>query len=176
MPAGEMVSTTDLESFKSGDEQHALDAATQSVRDYCGWHVGPSVSEVLTVKGRGLVTVFLPSLHVTDVASVTVDGTLLEPDEYTWTPVGLLTRVNGPCFALGARIDVELTHGHDPVPSSVAEVVMARATRRLGDAGGNIAQVSKGPFSTQYNTGGVAGFDPKTERDALDPYRIPRSR
>lgn len=170
-----MIDVAALDKFRQGDAQTAIDAATRSVRDFCGWHVGPSLTETVTVRGDGTASVWLPSMKVTTVASVLVDGAALLPGDFEWLECGLLTRTYG-WFNYGARIDVDLTHGHDPVPESVTEVVMARATRLAGDPGGNVAAVAKGPFSTQYNTGGVAGFDPKTERDKLLPYRIPRSR
>src|SRR5699024_12271535 len=42
-------------------------AATQAIRDYCGWHVAPVEEETLALDGTGTDTLLLPSRLVVDV-------------------------------------------------------------------------------------------------------------
>lgn len=177
MPADPLVQTTDLTAFKDGDPQAAIDRATDEVRGKLGWHVAPPLTETVELrfparKGRALL--FLPSLHVTAVAAVRVDGAALAADEFAWRPTGRLELFG--CYEADAVVEVDLTHGYAEVPSDLAGLVLALAARSQDDPKGNLAQIGRGPFSEQYNTGGVAGFNPKTEADVIARYRIPRSR
>lgn len=172
MPTDPIVDLAALELFQSGDAQSALDAATATVRAYCGWHVTPSVTEDLTVQPVQYATqIFLPSLHITDVAAVTLDGIDLVADDYRWTPNGVLTRVDGaywwPYLSEPAQVaTVTLTHGYEDAPD-VAQVVMALATRLQSAVGGaRIRQVGQVVYDNPTTDG------EKDEKAVLDKYRI----
>src|SRR5690625_3682743 len=68
-------------------------AATQAIRDYCGWHVAPVEEETLTLDGTGTDTLLLPSRLVVDVTSVKVRGEELPKDSYEWSTIGALRRL-----------------------------------------------------------------------------------
>jgi len=174
--ANPVVIPGDLESYQAGDPQLLIDQATADVRRYCGWHVTPSITEVVTLDGSGNGTQILPSLHVTAVTSVTYDGTLLTADDYIWSPVGVIEYAPlGPYFpgvaywSRGAgRVVVEMTHGYDEAPD-LAGVILALASRSVGARSG-LTRMQMGPFSEQYEVGSGCTA---SELATLDSYRIP---
>lgn len=168
----ELVTPEDLGAYLSGDSERALAAAEAAVRAFCGWHVAPSKTEVVTVWGAGDRSVLLPSLYVAAVASVTVDG---EPVEgFEWTPDGILRGVR-KC----GRVEVEMTHGHDADSTAgtlLSSIILATAARTIASPSGlmraQVGQVSETYSQTATNqAGGVALLD--SERALLDPYKLP---
>ena len=70
-------------------------------------------------------SVLLPERPVVSVSSVTIDG---EPLEVNWTLDGdhLVHRFGWP---LQARVVVTYTHGYEPVPDAIKEVVLGAVVR-----------------------------------------------
>lgn len=179
MSVGPLAETTDLDALLAGDAQAAIDRATSDVRGRCGWHVAPSLTETITVRAPfkgGRAVLFLPSLLVTAVDAVRVDGVTLDVNDYAWDETGRLALTGGGPFARDCVVEVDLTHGYATVPEDLQGLVLSLAARSKDDPKGNLVQVARGPFSEQYNPGGVAGFNPKAEADVIARYRIPRSR
>ena len=167
---GPIVTTTDLDSYQSGDPQTVLDQATALVRAYCGWHVAPSVTETITVDGSGSSLQLLPSLYITDIASVTVDAVLVEG--YTWSQAGYMRKAGcWPC----EQVTVTLTHGHASVPD-VQAVVLGLASRAQKSPDG-VTRTQVGAISESYSLTGVGTAGGVTlvesDRAVLDRYRIP---
>ena len=91
--------------------------ACRAVRDYCGWHIAPSVTETLTVDGPGGALLLLPTLYLTDVSSITSDGHAVTDPE--WSQNGM---VRG-CWSSKFRgVVAEITHGYDEAPAEVLAV------------------------------------------------------
>ena len=176
MSVGPIADTTALEAYRNGDPQKALDDATADVRSLCGWHVAPALTETIRVGPVPGGYRFLPSLHITEITAVRVDGVAVDLADVTWTRSGSIYVKGSRDWGDERVLEVDLTHGYDPVPADLAGVVMARAARKIGDPAGNLAARTRGPFAEQYNTGGVAGFNPSVESDVIARYRIPRSR
>lgn len=168
------VTTSDLDAYLSGDKDAALAAATAAMRSYCRWHVAPEVTEVLTVDVESDV-ILLPSLHVTEVSSVTVDGDVLDADRYEWSTAGVV-KARGRCFPRGFRkAQVKLTHGYAEAPE-VAAIVMAAAARSAENPSG-ISRTQVGQISETYSQAGrdpaVGGVFNALELAVLDRYRLP---
>lgn len=151
-------------SLTSTDEER-LEQAEADVRDYCGWHIAPNRDETITVDGSGGRILDLPSLHVTAVASVTEDGTLLEPTSYVWRDWGVIERV-GCAWGTG-KVEVELSHGYTPVPPNITAVVQAIASRAIG-ASATVSREQVGQVSRSYLADGLSAGQIAT----LDHYRI----
>lgn len=142
------------------------------IRAYCGWHVSPSITETITLDGPGSDTLFLPSLHVTDVASVTVDG--VAQNEPEWSESGLIRGAfHGRRFR---SIVVTLTHGYTELPHALkAAADRLTAVSAAGTYAG--ANVRLGNISLSVpGGGGSSSFadttgDPYVDR-ALAPYRL----
>jgi hypothetical protein len=174
-------------------EDDRLAQAEAMVRSYCGWHIAPNRDDTLTLDGDGGTVLVLPSLNVTEVLSVTVQGIVLDPTDYAWSQAGFITRV--PSYANSwntgytswsdgewsggwywwwpdapRSIVVELTHGYDPVPPEVSAVVQAIAGRLVDNPTG-LEQQTVGPFTEKY--GGAGSALGSAELGVLSRYRLP---
>ena len=140
----DLVSNTDMDGFPGAPfSSGVLAAAAASVRDDCGWHIAPSVTETLQLRSTGPI-VLLPSLHVTLVAEVrnaetgdVVDGWHLD------ARAGVLTR--SPASSWPCRVEVDLTHGHATCPASLLPTIAERAAAFA--RGGHVRQESLGSRS-----------------------------
>src|SRR6188768_527783 len=93
-------------------EGDRIEQAEQAVHDFCGWHIAPSRTETVTLSGTATRNLLLPSLHVTAVTSVTVDGVpQVEGVDYDVHSEGYLTRRNRGWW-VGDVIVVTFTHGY----------------------------------------------------------------
>src|SRR5690625_7270625 len=63
-------------------------AATQMIRDYCGWHIAPVEEETLVLDGTGTNTLLLPSRRVVQVSQVLVRDEPLDSAGDEWSAVG----------------------------------------------------------------------------------------
>lgn len=121
------------------DDADAVDAACAQVRDFCNWHIAPSVTETVTVPVRSGV-LSLPSLHVTEVVSV--DGTT---DGFTWTSDGVVRLSYGHHWSYRQTPAVVVfTHGYESCPLPVRQVVAQLASRGLVP---EAQQKAVGPFT-----------------------------
>jgi hypothetical protein len=66
-----LVSDPDWAKASAGDPEFILRATGDTIRNYCGWHISPSITETVRkreVGSNGII--MLPSLYVTDVHEV----------------------------------------------------------------------------------------------------------
>ena len=150
-------------------------AATQAIRDYCGWHVAPVIETTLTLDGTGTDTVLLPSRRVIDVLSVKALGVELEAAAYEWSSDGLLRRRRG-CWPDRYRaLTVELEHGFEDA-SILATVVDSIVARIRMDPSGMLASQSAGTqrvsFGGRLASGGGGVGLLGTEKELLAPYKL----
>lgn len=147
------------------------EAATRAIRDYCGWHVAPVVTETLTLDGTGTGTVLLPSRRVVGVASVKVDGVELEEDAYEWSADGLLRRRRGRWPHRYRSLEVTLEHGFTDA-SVLADLVSSIAARVKIDPTGALATQRAGTQSVGFTSGATGGGLMQSEKDRLAPYKL----
>lgn len=150
------------------DDVDRLLQAEALVRSYCGWHIAPSRTETVTLAGSDSRTLILPSLYVTDVASVTTYGGEVVPVEsYDWTSAGVISR--GWRVWDCRPVTVVFTHGYAEPPADVTSVVQAIARRAVAAPDGRtIVQVGQVRYSDRSTD------DRDTEAATLDRYRLPR--
>lgn len=150
-------------------EEERLEQAEAIVRAYCGWHIAPSREETVYLRARGGRSLLLPSMYVTDVASVTDDGTpLVLEDDYLWSQAGVISRPDLSYATWGyTEVVVEFTHGYDIPPPDVTAAVQAVAQRMTSDR--NIVRKTVGPFTDQY----AESLLGDAELASLRRYRIP---
>lgn len=109
--------------FSSG----VVSAAAGQVRDDCGWHIAPEVTETITLDTGGGTVVLLPSLNVVSVNEVRrEDGTVIEG--WKFRPHGVLRRAGG----WPDVIEVDFTHGYKACPPGLLSVIAERAQRIRG--------------------------------------------
>lgn len=159
------------------DDVDALvgETAVAAVRDYCGWHIAPTIAETFTLDGGGRNELSLPTLHLVSVSAVRVLGETLDPEFYEWSLAGFVrlrsVRAHFPDRLRAVEIDVE--HGFPSVPLSVRQVI-AGLVRRGEQAAGVTAQ-TVGPFSVTYGdaaASGPIGIDAYSGA-VLDRLRLP---
>lgn len=142
----------------------AVSAAAGQVRDLCGWHVAPVVTETVTLPRSSSGLYLLPSLRVVSVDAVVVGGVAVSV--FDWATDGRLelfpvwsgSRLRGPT--------VTFTHGFEVCPPGVRQAVLARATQ-LGAQRVRSQAQGVGPYSQS-----ITYFDADVASD-LAPYRLP---
>ena len=158
--------------------EQALASASKTVRNLCGWHIAPKVTEALRVDGRGGTILQLPTLHLIGIGSLTETGSALTPDvDFEWSENGVLER--HPGWSRRRRgIIATVEHGWelDQVPE-VVDLVCTLAARGLVAAKvAGAVREQAGTNSVQYGTaGGVAiSIDVLDHEVAkLRPYIVP---
>lgn len=176
------------------ETQRQLDAALAAVRNYCGWHVTPVLSnDQITVDGPGGPTLMLPTLALSAITALTEDGVALDVDTLSWSARGMVakkrfTPVPVSNFNLAYHyfrpwnfwteqfggITATITHGFATAPD--LEAVVLAAIDRGGFAAGDTAELKVvGPF--QYDTSGLAAgaIFSDAEMAILDRYRLEKA-
>lgn len=140
-----------------------VQAACQTIRTVCGWHIAPQVLETITVDSPGGRVLRLPSLYVTAVSLV---ESLAGPDpveltEWRWSQNGMLSRAE--CFPEGFRtVRVTFTHGYETCPLDLLPVIASRTQRRA-------MQESLGSRSVSFSAEGDAVLEAPLYQYKLGP-------
>lgn len=161
--------------LSSSDERKEaiLDAVSAAVRDWCGWHVSPSLECVYTGEGAGRL-LKLPALGVTKVDRLAVLGEDVE--DYEWRDDGLIRL--SPCHRFPGKwrsVVCEYTAGFGVM--GIGQIVAQIASNALVAAPG-VSEEHAGNVGITYNrtgdgiTGGVSLLD--RDKAALSPYRLVR--
>lgn len=134
------------------DVRDHVDALTDVVEDIVGAVVRRTVTE--THSGH-CATVLIPRVRpVLSVTSVTVDGTLLDPAEYSLSDTGLLTRAAGDWGYGVNNVDLVYVAGRTAVPGSIRNA--AKELLRINwrpRQGGNYSPFDGGRGDTQEPQG-----------------------
>lgn len=161
----ELLLTTDPDyaAYNSGDPEFLLRSVGATIRNYCGWHLSPSIAVTLTglpVGSDGIL--MLPSLFVTDVASVTMQGgpesdpVELDADTYVWYEGGWIEPVRSESWRYfqGSRgmppmlATVTFTHGYASLPADIKRVAYELAGWASGlgaDGSGGDVKIIRSP-------------------------------
>lgn len=148
-----------------------IEAATQAIRDYCGWHVAPPQEDTITLDGTGTDTILLPSRLVVDVTSVKIRGEEVPADSYEWSTIGALRRLNGVWPNAYRSIEVTMKHGFTNM-AVLADVVESIAARVRLDPTGAVSTQRAGTQYVGFFAGQTGGGLLESEKDRLTPYRL----
>jgi hypothetical protein len=141
-----------------------------AVESYCGWHVAPSCEDTLTLDGDGSTVLLLPTLHVTDVASVVEDGVTLDPASYTWSERGVLRKYGrGRWICKDRAIEVTFTHGYAAMPDDLQAIVTDLGSR---PAGGGVVQVGQVRMATARDGSPLGAGLTDAQKGTLNRYRL----
>lgn len=153
----------------AGDDEteRLLAERLAAARRYCGWHVTPvRADDQLTLDGPGGRLLRLPTMQLGELVEVTENGVALDVADLYVSPLGMVTKKSGACWAnnLGAIV-VKMTHGYDTAPDFDAAVLSAIDRASFAPLGGRPRVV--GPF--QYESDGT-----DSECAILDMFRLER--
>jgi len=164
----------------------ALSAASQAVRNACGWHVAPNLQCSYTAQrigdadGRPARMFALPALLVTGVDGLTESGVELADGEYEWARDGLVRRCCWKCWPTAWNaVTVEYSAGFDAgaVPD-LAEAVraIAEGVIAIGGTAGVRSESADGvTIAYDVDASSVAAALTERQRAALSPYRLVRA-
>jgi hypothetical protein len=190
-PVGEpLLNANDLALFQASDPGFFLAAAGDTIRNFCQWHVFPSITVTQQVPISPDGTIMLPSLYVTDVASVSIAGLELETTAYHWHQAGYIRNHRQAYFPwplwpledelpfreydspLSRFADVTYTHGYVEIPPVVNAVGLELANRAMEMPSGVANQISSGPYTIGLQQLGVVLSDDQRRR--LGPFTLVR--
>lgn len=153
----------------------AIAAASAAIRDWCGWHVAPSMPCRATVDGDGSGSVWLPTTCLTSVTSVEYAAST--PSGIQWSRIGQVVPSERVPLGLGAAT-IEYAAGFPTVPDNVAAVVAGLVVRGVALSYGVTAE-SAGGVSVSYAQGAAYAASAASVTDAdqrsLAPYRAVRA-
>lgn len=174
-----MLTTDQIEIATSGSVsadtpnlQEWLDQISDGIEHFCGWHIAPVRTETLILDGPQSPVLQIPSLMVRDVVSVTENGKPVDPDEYDWSPDGLLARRGRSWTGRYRGVVVELEHGYEQVPGDLIATV-AKLVARADAAPAGETSIRIGERSAAYESSRVTQVAPLSgEVAVLDRYRV----
>lgn len=152
----------------------ALSAASQAVRNACGWHICPQldcVAHPSPIKDE----LRLPANAVTDVTSIAESGEAVDVGACEWKRVGLVRRTDGHGWTRRwDAIEVSYKAGYDAeaVPD-LAEAVRAIAEGVLAASPGVMSESADGvSVSYSANASSIAAALTAQQQAALAPYKL----
>lgn len=147
-------------------------AAQAAIRSYCGWHIAPVVTTVVTLDGSGGSILLLPTLKLITVDNVSVNGAPV--NDFEWSEAGMLRRDrNWP--RKFRSIEVTFSHGYREMPAALTAVLnrlqmvqnMPSGTFKVG----NVSATTQGP---SVRSSGARASSGDSYCDAiLDRFRLP---
>lgn len=157
----------------------AIAAASQAVRDYCGWHIAGSLPCKIewTANARGIIRtgadllIQLPARFVSGITSVTINGAATT--NYHLDNNGHLTVYDVGHLSRKALIEVIYTAGLTDI-SAVKNLVVGMVTHSVARSYG-VTSEAAGGVSITYNSSWTNGsFDTiiKNNAGVLVPYRL----
>ena len=157
-----------------------LEAASAAIRNYCGWHLYPSLpcKFTATMQDRrvtrtdGDLLIQLPAKFVTAIDSATVGGTEYE---HSFETNGIVRVYDVPHQSRRAEVVVTYTAGLlDGMMNAVNDIVAHRATHALASSNG-VTNETAGGVSITYNATWInnsrATALPDDNKEVLAPFR-----
>lgn len=176
-----LADSSDLANYRSRDANSILRQVSAAVRAYCHWHIAPVQSETWTLDGSGTRFLWLPTLRVVSIESITNNGVAVDLTTVDTSKSGYLVLrcdVSSALHCWSHRpggIVIQLHHGLDDIPDELVELTMAVALRAVSSPTG-IVREQAGAVSAEYAlvapgvSGGIAFL--QHEKALLAPYRL----
>ncbi len=152
----------------------ALYAASQAIRNYCGWHITPCTRCTAYPDGGGVVA-RIPAGYVCKILRITEDGRELSEKEYEWRRDGLIRKAYPHKWSKKwDGIEVEYMAGYDvdAVPD-LAEAVCAITAGVLSVSAGVISESADGvSVSYSQSASSIAAGLTAAQKSALEAYKV----
>ena len=161
-----------------------IKAASQAIRNYCGWHIYPSAEcsmseRLLYGDGRmkrigSDIMIQLPAKFVTAINSISIDEVACT--DFVFDSNGIAHVFDAPKMSRKSVVTVEYTAGiYDALMNSVKELTAHRVTHALASSDG-ITSEAAGGVSVTYNANWVnsarASALPNDNKEVLASYKI----
>ena len=154
--------------------ESALLAASQAIRNYCGWHISPSVQCTAYPEG-GAIVAKLPAGYVSEIVSITENGTELSSDDYEWRRDGLLKRAFPHKWSSkwdGIKAEYMAGYEAEAVPDLV-EAIFAITTGVMSVSAGVISESADGvSISYSQSASSIAAGLTAAQKLALEAYKV----
>ena len=152
----------------------ALNAASQAIRNYCGWHICPAIECTANPVG-GAIVAKLPAGYVSSITSITENGVTLASTDYQWRKDGLIKRAAPYAWSdAWDGIEAVYTAGYDSAAlPDLAEAVCAIASGVLAVAPGVASESADGvSISYSASASSIAAALTSQQKNALEPYKL----
>lgn len=149
----------------------ALRAASRRFRDQVRRHISRVVDDVVDLDGNGTVSLLLPNAPVVEVSEVLVDGEAFTAYRFGRRD-GRLRRTDGCVWPDLAPVQVTYTHGYDPVPEGIAEVVLDQA-KVIREVLPGVQTLTTGGESVTYGAAATVGVTSQWTA-AVEHYQLNR--
>lgn len=164
--------------FTNPRAKAAIEAASQAIRNYCGWHICPSMKCTAYPVGGNIVAK-LPAAYVSAISDITEDGTELTAGvDYEWRRDGLLKRKRPHRWSDtwdGIVVEYDAGFSAEAVPD-LAEAVCAIAAGVLAVSPGVTSESADGvSISFSANAASIAASLTSQQKKALEPYKVVNS-
>ena len=154
--------------------ESALLAASQAIRNYCGWHISPSVQCTAYPEG-GAIVAKLPAGYVSEIVRITEDGTVLSSGDYEWRRDGLIKRAFPHRWSSkwdGIKAEYMAGYEAEAVPDLV-EAICAITTGVMSVSAGVISESADGvSISYSQSASSIAAGLTAAQKSALEAYKV----
>lgn len=155
-----------------------LAGATTAIRNYCGWNIAPAEDLEVTLDG-GAEVLYLPSLKVNSLASLTIDGSPQDLTNFEWSRRTGNVRRKDHCALpeVWGGIEVAFNSGYDEVPADLKAIVLQVSALALSSpTGATREQAGQVAVSWGTTAPGVSGGLTLLARDlqTLAAYKLPK--
>lgn len=162
-----------------------INAASNAIRNYCGWHVFPSLACELntTLYDKGVsvndhvMMIQLPATFVSSIESIQIGDEIID-GTYALMPNGIL-RVHGLCWShlkMWTPVVIRYTAGlPEGASAGIKELIAHRVTHALASSEG-VQSETAGGVSVTYNANWInnsrATALADDNKEVLSPYRL----
>lgn len=166
----------------SGDARiaPAIKAASQAIRNYCSWHVAPSLACKLSTsiydkrvtRVQDGVQIQLPSMFVSSVSSIKVGGE--DKSIYILDSNGLLLVMDVDRFA-EPTTPVEVEYVAGAADDAIKDLVASQVNHAVAQSYGVTSEASGGvsvTYNNAWSGGGQASYLNDYAKEILAPYRL----
>lgn len=158
-----------------------LARASRAVVAYTGQAIEEVADDIVTIEADLYGNLRLPQIPVTAIASIVAGGDTVDAASYAWDVHGAITCPVGDPFeynlaGLLPPIVVTYTHGYDPIPADIIEIVADMVAGRLSSSssGGAVKRAQVDDVTVEYDTtSSLSGTDGLTDdqKTVLNRYR-----
>lgn len=158
----------------------AIKAASQAIRNYCSWHVAPSLACKLTTsvydkrvtRVQDGVQIQLPAMFVSSITSIKVGGE--DKPIYILDSNGMLLVMDVDRFA-DPTTSIEVEYIAGIADDAIKDLVASQVNHSVAQSYGVTSEASGGvsvTYNNAWSGGGQASYLNEYAREILAPYRL----